>query len=48
MVGGIAADNLASIALHHRFGFVETARMPQIGFKFGRWLDLVLMQKLLI
>jgi phosphinothricin acetyltransferase len=45
MVGGIAADNSASIALHLRFGFVETARMPQVGFKFGRWLDLVLMQK---
>ena len=47
MVGGIAADNAASIALHVRFGFVETARMPQVGFKFGRWLDLVLMQKML-
>ena len=47
MVGGIAAENAASIALHLRFGFVETARMPQVGFKFGRWLDLVLMQKLL-
>jgi phosphinothricin acetyltransferase len=47
MVGGIAADNLASLALHQRFGFVETARMPQVGFKFGRWLDLVIMQKLL-
>jgi phosphinothricin acetyltransferase len=47
MVGGIAADNVASIALHQRFGFVETGRMPQVGFKFGRWLDLVFMQKLL-
>lgn len=47
MIGGIAADNLASLALHQRFGFVETGRMPQIGFKFGRWLDLVFMQKLL-
>jgi L-amino acid N-acyltransferase YncA len=47
MVGGIAADNTASIALHARFGFVERGRMPQVGYKFGRWLDLVLMQKLL-
>ena len=47
IVGGIASDNVASIALHQRFGFVETGRMPQVGFKFGRWLDLVLMQKLL-
>lgn len=47
MVGGISSDNVASIALHQRFGFVETGRMPQVGFKFGRWLDLVLMQKFL-
>ena len=47
MVGGIASDNLPSIALHQRFGFAETGRMPQVGFKFGRWLDLVLMQKFL-
>lgn len=47
MVGGIAADNDASLRLHERLGFVETGRMPEVGFKFGRWLDLVLMQKTL-
>jgi L-amino acid N-acyltransferase YncA len=47
MVAGIAADNGASIALHHRLGFVETGRMPEVGKKFGRWLDLVLMQRTL-
>ena len=45
IVGGIAADNHASIALHLKLGFVETGRMPEVGFKFGRWLDLVFMQK---
>jgi phosphinothricin acetyltransferase len=45
MVAGIAADNDASIALHARHGFTETGRMPEVGTKFGRWLDLVLMQK---
>lgn len=45
MVAGIAADNEASIALHRRLGFVETGRMPEVGRKFGRWLDLVLMQR---
>jgi phosphinothricin acetyltransferase len=45
MVAGIASDNEASIRLHDRFAFVETGRMPEVGFKFGRWLDLVLMQK---
>jgi phosphinothricin acetyltransferase len=28
-------------------GFVEVARMPEIGRKFGRWLDLVFMQRML-
>lgn len=44
MIAGIAADNDVSIRLHARLGFVETARMPQVGQKFGRWLDLVFMQ----
>lgn len=47
MVAGIAADNAGSIALHERLGFAETGRMPEVGRKFGRWLDLVLMQKTL-
>jgi phosphinothricin acetyltransferase len=45
MVAGIASDNDASLRLHERHGFFETGRMPEVGFKFGRWLDLVLMQK---
>lgn len=44
MVAGIAADNAASLALHARLGFTETGRMPQVGTKFGRWLDLVFLQ----
>ncbi|MDQ0395912.1 GNAT family N-acetyltransferase [Labrys monachus] len=47
MLGGIDAANEASLALHRRLGFVETGRMPQVGQKFGRWLDLVFMQKML-
>jgi L-amino acid N-acyltransferase YncA len=45
MVGGIAADNVASIKFHAGLGFIETARMPGVGIKFGRRLDLVFMQK---
>ena len=45
MIAGIAADNLASIRLHAKHGFTETARMPEVGTKFGRWLALVFMQK---
>jgi L-amino acid N-acyltransferase YncA len=47
MLGGIAADNEASLRLHAALGFVETGRLPEVGQKFGRWLDLVFMQKLL-
>jgi len=47
MIAGIAADNLASIRLHAKHGFTETARMPEVGTKFGRWLDLVFMQRML-
>ena len=45
MVGGIAGENEASIRLHRKLGFVESARMPEVGFKFGRWVDLVFMQR---
>jgi L-amino acid N-acyltransferase len=44
MVAGIAGENEVSIRLHAKFGFIESARMPEIGTKFGRWLDLVFMQ----
>jgi len=40
IVAGIEASNEASIALHQKFGFVEVAHFKQVGFKFGRWLDL--------
>ena len=45
IVAGIDGDNEASIRFHRRLGFREVARMPQIGIKFGRLLDLVLMQR---
>lgn len=47
MVAAIEAGNEASLRLHARLGFVETGRMPQIGCKFGRWLDLVFLQRAL-
>jgi L-amino acid N-acyltransferase YncA len=47
MVAGIDGDNTGSIRFHERLGFVEVARMPEIGEKFGRRLDLVLMQLIL-
>lgn len=47
MIGGVEAGNIASLALHQRAGFVEVGRLPEVGRKFGRWLDLVFMQKTL-
>jgi L-amino acid N-acyltransferase len=45
IVAAVDGDNDASLRFHQRLGFVEVARMPAIGFKFGRWLDLVLLQR---
>lgn len=47
MIGGIDASNRGSIALHERLGFVHVATLPEVGFKFGRWLDLSFYQLLL-
>ena len=44
MVAAIESGNLASIRLHERQGFITTGQMPQVGIKFGRWLDLTFMQ----
>jgi L-amino acid N-acyltransferase YncA len=47
MVGVISAENAVSITLHERFGFEITGRLPEVGRKFDRWLNLVLMQRIL-
>ena len=47
LVGAIDAANAGSITLHQGLGFAHVGTMPQVGFKFGRWLDLALYQLLL-
>lgn len=47
LVAGIDADNVGSIRFHERMGFTEVARMPEVGRKWDRWLDLVLLQRIL-
>jgi len=39
--------NAASIALHRRLGFESVGTFKSVGFKFGRWVDTVLMQRAL-
>jgi phosphinothricin acetyltransferase len=46
IIAAIDADNEASIRLHARFGFEKVGHFKQTGFKFGRWLDVVYMEKI--
>lgn len=44
MVAGIEAGNAASIRLHEKLGFTQVGLLPEVGCKFGRWLDLAFLQ----
>jgi L-amino acid N-acyltransferase len=47
MIAGVDADNAATIRLHERLGFVCGGRLPEVGYKFDRWLDLVFLHRAL-
>src|SRR5688572_29700746 len=47
IIAAIDAENEASIRLHARHGFEHVGRFKQVGYKFGRWLDVVYMELLL-
>ena len=47
IIASIDAANEASLKLHRHFGFEEVAHFRQVGFKFGRWLDLKFLQLIL-
>ena len=47
VIGRVVGGHEASIALHRKCGFAQAGVEREVGRKFGRWLDVVLMQKLL-
>ena len=44
---GCSAENPGAVAFHERMGFARVAVLPQVGRKFDRWIDLILLQKML-
>ena len=47
VIARIDAGNAASLRIHQKLGFVEVGRLGEVGFKFGRWLDVILMELVL-
>lgn len=47
LFGGVSAENAAGRAFHLRMGYAQAAILRDVGWKFGRYIDLVLMQKIL-
>ncbi|MES2680169.1 MAG: arsinothricin resistance N-acetyltransferase ArsN1 family B [Bacteroidota bacterium] len=47
IIGGMALPNDACIALHKKFGFEQVAHFKEVGFKFGKWVDVVYFEKIL-
>ena len=44
VIGAIDAENAGSIGLHEKLGFKHVGTLPEVGFKFGRWLDVAFYQ----
>ena len=47
VIGGIVLPNERSIRLHESFGFKKVAHFSEVGFKFGKWLDVGYWQRIL-
>ncbi len=44
VIAAISGDQAPSLALHRTLGFTECGRLSEVGFKFGKWLDLVYLE----
>jgi len=47
LIGGVDAEQTASIALQESLGFQRVAHLKQVGYKFDRWLDVIYLQLML-
>ena len=47
IIAGIDGEQAASVALHARFHFEKVGQFKQVGFKLGRWLDVIYMELIL-
>jgi phosphinothricin acetyltransferase len=45
IIAGIDAEQQPSVALHRALGFEEVGHLKEVGHKFGRWLDVIYMQR---
>lgn len=39
IIGGVALPNPASVALHEKLGFRKVAQFKEVGWKYGKWID---------
>jgi phosphinothricin acetyltransferase len=47
LFAGCSAENRGAVTFHTAVGFAQVAVLPQVGRKFDRWIDLILLQKML-
>ncbi len=47
LIGAVSGENPAGQTFHQQLGYRHIATLPQVGFKFRRYIDLILMQKIL-
>jgi len=45
MIAGISSANPRAIRFHAKYGYEQVGYLPEVGYKSGQWLDLILMQK---
>lgn len=47
IIASVDSEQSASLVLHEAVGFTRVGRLHQVGYKFGRWLDVIYMQIML-